>query len=160
MKMTRKDVVLMYNALTALSNTAKGEFAYAVVKNLKNMEAEISAISKLEPAQPARVVEYETKRKELIDRYALKDESGAFVIKNNMYMLNPETKDEFNKAHDELTALYNDDIKQYQASITEYNEKDLAVETEINVYFILKDNLPADIGTQEISALSKIIEGF
>lgn len=160
MKMTRKEVVLMYNTLTALSNTAKGEFAYAVVKNIKNIESEIAAISKLEPAQPKEVIEYEDKRKELIDKHALRDETGAYVIKNNMYMLNPDTKDDFTKAHTELTAIYQSDIDEYQAAITAYNDKDLAVETGVQVYMIKKDSLPADIGAQEISALSKIIEGF
>lgn len=159
MKLKRKDVVRLHNTLTAISEFAKGELAYAVIRNLKKLEPEIAAISKLEPQVPNELREYETERINVVTQYAEKDENGAAVIKNNNYIIPEKDKEAFNNSIGIVTAKYKPSIDAYSNAYQEY-EKLLEVETDFEPYEIKQAHISSEITAKQLAGISELIEGL
>ena len=159
MKLKRKDVVRLHNTLMAVSEFAKGELAYAVVRNLKKLESEILAIAKLEPEIPQELREYESARITIVEEFAEKDENGTAVIKNNNYTIPEEVRADFDTKISELQAKYAPIIDSYKNLYDEYI-KSLEVESDVDTYEIKQAHLSSDITASQIKDLSVIIEGL
>jgi hypothetical protein len=159
MNMKRRDVVRIFNALQDLSSTAKGEFAYAIIKNLRKLDSEIAAIAKLGGTVSDKYREYNDKREELARKYSEKDESGAAVIKNNSYVLVPENTEAFNTEFAALSEEYKAEIYEYNKQTKDYNDA-MEESTDVEIYRIRKENLPNDLSARDMASIMELIEGL
>ena len=86
MKMTLANVRTKYQSLLVLADChLPSKLSYAIAKNLSNLEKEAELIEK--------------QRKSMIESYAQKDETDAFVLENGNYVLG-ENLDVFCKEFD------------------------------------------------------------
>lgn len=95
MKMTLLDVINKQKSLVALADKRLPyRLAYAISKNIVKLHAEAEIIEK--------------GRKDLIDEYVVKSESGEPVIEENQYKIKEEKVEEFNTEFDNYMSMETD----------------------------------------------------
>lgn len=117
--MKKRDLIKLQGALTTIEGRPFSvKFSYFVAKNkvmIKNEFAVLDGIRK----PPAKYIEYDTKRAELAQKLADKEENGQPKIQNNNFII-VENVEEFKKQLDQLKATYSETIKEFEQKQKEF----------------------------------------
>ncbi len=110
------------------------KFSYAVMKNLKQMEAILRDNNKFRQSLPVpKFEEYEKKRIDVCLEFATKDEAGNPVIENKSYII--DNREEFDKQIALLGVEYKETIDAMADRDVKFNEY-LQEEVEIEIHTV------------------------
>jgi len=154
-KVKRSDLFLMQSAINVLAQI-KGScrFAYAVAKNKKFLDDEITILRKgVEPEQA--LIDYEKKRIELCEKHADKDDKGKPVIVNNVYQGLGENE-EFQAEMEKLADKSKDLLESRKAQLESFNEM-IKDEIEFEFWKIKLSDFPDGIAAESLLVLTPII---
>lgn len=145
--MTKKelaDVFVTYSTVTKEKDGSEKElpvgFLFTMNYNLKKMDADISAIQVIEKKREEFFNEWATKRLQVINDYAEKDENGELILKENTYVfktddIEKECLGELEKSY----APYEEKIKPINEEIAKIIEEDTDVELRKHKESDIKD---------------------
>ena len=157
MKITREKLFKLNNLLKAFKNVKSTKFAYIVVRNTKIIDEEVEVVKGLITLPPEhKSNEFETKRIELVKKWANKDEKGELVVVDGHYDVSEESLEGFNKDFAELTTEYAEALAEVEANNTKLQEL-LKEEIDVELRTIKEENLPDDLSAEELDVLETII---
>jgi len=158
--MKRKELIELYKRFNEIEHINGVEFSYKMNYNKKVIKDEIELIQSSFKT-PVQYTDYLQKEKELIYKYAEKDEQGQ--IKQNQHengniSVTINEMETFNKLHTELNEQYNESINEYVKLQQEYNtflEEDYDTSKFKNIFFEL---IPDSITMKEMEILTHFIK--
>jgi len=159
MTFKKKDLVNIEAAIRALldGKTKSKKLAYALVKNSKILEAEVTAIKEAFDTESEGYKEYLSKLREIYNIYGAKDAKGKVKITPNGFELAKEEDRE--KVTAEIKTLeenYKEAIEVRANAMTEYQAM-LDTDIELNLQSIEFDSLPEEINPEIMYILDAII---
>lgn len=156
--MKRKDFGLAIEALDSVSEIKGVKFAFAVLKNRKQIENQLEEDKPifekiLTPSDDFK--EYETARIELCELSSEKDEEGKPLIEEDKYKILDIEK--FNTELTTLTESFKDAVDDRKKQIEEYNS---LMEEEIEFVFqkVNFDILPDDLSEQQLLKIEFMLD--
>lgn len=150
--MKNQELFTLYQGLKNLNLTGI-KLNFAIIKNMKLLEAEIESIQKTLKSDE-QFEEFEKKRVELLDKYGLK-KNGNFVLENNQVVL--KDAEGFDKEFSVIQEQYADIISSREQQLKEYSEL-LQQENDIQLKKINISWIPEDIKTKDMNVLYPLIE--
>lgn len=150
--MKNQELFTLYQGLKNLNLTGI-KLNFAIIKNMKLLEAEIESIQKTLKSDE-QFEEFEKKRVELLDKYGLK-RNGNFVLENNQVVL--KDAEGFDKEFSVIQEQYADVISSRLKQLKEYSEL-LQQENDIQLKKIDISWMPEDIETKDMNILYPLIE--
>ena len=157
MKIKREKLFKLNNLLKALKNVKSTKFAYIVVRNTKIIDDEVEVVKGLvKLPDDHKSNEFETKRIELVKKWAKKDEKGELIVISGHYDISEESLEGFNKDFNELTVEYTDALAEVEATNDKLREL-LDEEIEIEIKTIKEENLPDNLSAEELDVLEVIV---
>jgi hypothetical protein len=157
MKIQREKLFKFNNLLKALKNVKSTKFAYIVVKNTKIIDDELEIVKGLvKLPDDHKSVEFETKRMELVKKWAKKDENGNLVVVGNNYDVTDEALEGFNADFNALTIEYADALAEVEANNTKLQDL-LVEEVDVDLKTIKEENLPDNLSAEELDVLDVIV---
>lgn len=150
--MKNQELFTLYQGLKNLNLTGI-KLNFAIIKNMKLLEAEIESIQKALKSDE-KFEEFEKKRVELLDKYGLK-KNGNFVSENNQVVL--KDAEGFDKEFSVIQEQYADIISSRAQQLKEYSEL-LQQENDIQLKKIDISWMPEDIETKDMNILYPLIE--
>lgn len=154
--MTKKEIIILKNSITACTNLVGVKFAYAMAKNSALLQPELDALEKA--STPTKEFqEYDSKRLELIQKYVAKDKEGKPLEVGGSYVLeDPElwgkVFEEFKKQGDNQKIV---DDRQKQSD--DYN-KLLEENVEITLFKVALEDIPPTITTGQLIGISSLVK--
>lgn len=152
--MKNSELFELFNTITAPDFKYKGaEFNYIIAKNVAKLKPELEALQKgLEATEEYK--EYDTKRIEILKKYAVKGENGEPVIENNAFKLSDKTTalkeiEELQKENKEILDARTRQEQEYQELLNK--------ESTIEIHKLKKSDLPEDMETPVMIKLFKLI---
>ena len=120
-EVAKGDLIKLWKVLDFFSNRPQPiKFSYFVAKNKMIIKDEVQILQQLvTPSQS--FIEYDTKRVELAEKYADRDEDGKPIVENNTYIIT-EKKEVFDKELAELKEEYKEAIQEFEKQLDEYAE--------------------------------------
>ena len=153
--MLKKDLFRLQQVLNHLKDVPNTKFAYALIKNLKKIDAEIGILNELKQANKTATLEYEKKRIDLCTKHAEKDEMGTPIIENNNYkILDVGT---FTKELEDLRNVHSDDFDKQLKGEAEYINL-LKEECDIDFYKMKPEDLPDNLTALQLEILEPLID--
>lgn len=156
MKLTKKQILELNEALASVGNLSGVKFAYAVARNLDKLKPEVDALNKAIAVSEEYAV-YDKARLELVKQYAVKNPDGSYktVPLNNSMQYIIKDEEAFQKALDELR-------KNHPAfAEREQLEKDYEIllkeEADVDLYIIPLSYIPEGIITAQMNGILPII---
>lgn len=176
--MKNRQLQNLHEGLKETSKLQGAKFAYAVAKNKKLIEDEVSALNEgITPAE--RYAEYDTKRVDLAKEHSKKDKKGAPVIKTSINGLKVseeqleglsaqerasvvqeyDVKDmkKFEKELELLRVEYKEEIDARAKQLADY-AKLMDEDSKIEFHKVKEENIPEDITGEQLERISEIIE--
>jgi hypothetical protein len=156
---TKREILVLNNALNLnFGNMKSTKFAFAVLKNGKNIKKEVKEVESL-IAPTSEYVKYETDRLVLAKSLAKKDDAGNPVVKkdaNGMEVF--DLTDEIDGTAQLKAFMDNnkDVLNNRQAQIDAYN-KALTEPAETVLYKISVDDLPVELEMPVVEALAVML---
>jgi len=148
-KLTRERIFQIWYVLTNLkvpeNEMLDKRFDYAKNRTLDSLTPEVTEIVKARKSGIPKYDEFDTKRKEILMKYASKDEQGNPVINGNQFSINGENLEEANKSLNELTETYKEALDERQKEIDIYNE-------------IINEEIDIDITQLSFNALPNFVK--
>ena len=155
---SREKAFKLNDLLKALKNIKNTKFAYAITKNTRLIDAELEIMKEIaQSGVPEKLQEFESKRKELIEKYAEKNEDGTFKTVNGNYDVQGDNLVAFQTDYDALTKEYADTLAENEANNAKVDGM-LKEEIDLALIKVKVDNLPDDLSAEELDALEPIIE--
>lgn len=153
--MKNKDLFGILNCINAIGNiNSSVKFSYAMAKNKKKIEAEISAI--LEGIKPSEAYKaYEQKRMDLCDKYSAKDVQGKAIIENNSYKI--ENREQFEKDIAKLQEKNKETLEVRKKQEEEYAAF-LELESTFNPSMVKLEDVPCGISVLNMDGIYPLIE--
>lgn len=142
--MKNRDLIGFSNLINTVISLKGAKFAYAIVKNIKMVQAELEILDK---AKSEKFKEYDKKRMELAKKCAKKDKAGRPVINGNSYIL--EDRESFDFGLKELREEYKEDIKDY--------EDLMGAEANISLHKIKLEDIPSDITIAQMAVIQEFV---
>lgn len=153
--MKKSDLLLLYEALRSVKNLKGAKFNYSIAKNIALLRDEAEALYKtLEPQD--EMIPYNKKRMELINKYGERDEHNNLIVDVVQKEYKVKNKKAFEKELDVVKEKYTAAIEAYEKQVEEYNVL-VRDEIEIGLYMIRLEDVPDDIVTEQMVAISAII---
>ena len=153
--MKRSEVIALYRALNNLGRLSGVKFAYAVNRNIKQLQTEIDAVQKaIEPTSEFSA--FEKERVKVAEEYAEKDGKGKPKVENGQYVFGDKL-DEYQKRYDKLIEEHKPAVDAREKQIEDVN-KLLDEEVEVNLYKIPLASVPEGITTAEMNKIMPIID--
>ena len=146
--MKKKELFELYHGLKSVEKFSGVKFAYAVAKNLRNIEPLLKEIEK-DYLPSKEFLEFEEERLQIAKTFSNEQD-------NNMIWVPKENIEEFSKLLEPIIEKYKDVINQKEINDREY-QKIIEEEIEISLYKIHIDNLPNDINAEQIQSIMSII---
>jgi hypothetical protein len=155
MKVTKKELIKIWNTLEGLSNTQLNRrFSYGIVRNKKILKDEIESLQ--EAQTPGKdYQQYNIERITLCELLADKDEDGQAVHENGEYVFT-ENRAELDEKMKELVAKNKECIDDFQQKEKEFSSI-LAEEVELEVYKMSLDVFPETIEPTVLEVLDDFI---
>lgn len=156
------EIINLYSNLKEIKGYKGVKFNYCINKNLKNLDTEVEPLGKTEQGIVSITNDFVTKRKELQQLYALKNENGDFVITNDdkglpKYNMPPDKKLEFMSKLKELEEKHKDIIAEQKLKHEEFT-KMLEEENKTFTPFTIDiKDLPEDITTEDMNKIFILI---
>lgn len=159
MKITREKLIQVFGILSQLSQektTAKG--AYGIIKNKKLVEVEIKSVEEAQKnlKYPDDLPTFHSERIALCTEFSEKDEDGKPKTEGSTFVLDPETRPEFNSKFSELVEKFKETLDEQQR-VDEDFRLFLAEEIEFVVHGIKIDDMPNGVSAAELELLGDII---
>lgn len=157
MKITKQQVLSLYEALIGVSHLSGAKFAYAVAKNLVKIKSEVEALEKAHlPFDDFKV--YDVERIKLCEEYAIKvDGKPQMEMRDGTMVYKIEDQEAFDKALKELQAKHQDAYDKRQKQLEELNEM-LKDEVEVDLHTILPEYIPQNITATQLADLMPMID--
>ena len=152
--MKNKEVITLSNQLSTLSGLKGVALSVAIVKNKKLLDAEKDALTEGVKATE-KYNEYDTKRIELAQKHAQKDEDGKPKVEGNTFVM--EDMEAFNKELDVLREEYKEELDARDKQIEEFNEL-LEKESSVELVQVTKEDLPEDITVAQMEIISSFLK--
>lgn len=160
-RMKRSEIIALNQALLGLNRISSTKFSYAVARNLRVLKDEIEAFNQAQRIElQEKIVEYDRKRVELVNKYASRDLNGKILSNEatgEAYMMN------YTAFQEELKPLkddYADAIKQREEKALEIDKLlEEEVEIEKDFYRIRAEIVPDGLTPVELFHLMPLIEG-
>jgi hypothetical protein len=155
---TKGQILMLHQALNFnYGNQKSTKFNWAILKNSKNIKAEVSKLSEMLTASQ-EFIDIENKRLELAKGLTKKDENGNPMTKqeNGRSIFVLENEEEGNKQLQDFLAANKEVYDKRQEQVNAYN-KALMEESTSKLYKISIDDLPKDLSMDFVDALSAII---
>jgi hypothetical protein len=155
--MLRKRLFELEQGMGKLSNLKGVKLNYALVKNKRLIESEISILKEIMVDQPYS--DFTNKRIAINVKYAKKNENGNPVIENNHYIIDEENLEVHNTEIAELLEQNKEVIDNFKKKEKEYYD---LLETELDAEFHVIDieEVPADITYEQMEILADFIADF
>lgn len=154
--MLRKEVLVLLQGLKDVSAYPGVKFAYCVAKNTLRCTEEAKALEAT-LVQSNEFSKYNAERIKLAEKYANKEENGQYKIVDNAYDFTPENKAKFVTEELDLRSQYKDAVDGRNKQAEEYNAL-LEEKSDVVLYKISIDLLPADITASQLLAIMPIVE--
>jgi len=139
----------------AQSNNENVKFKYAIAKNNKIIEQEVTLLNEMQ--KPSAAVQgFEQKRQMLCMENCIKKEDGSPDIKDNQFQIEPEKKEEFDAKMKELYDSNKEILDAEQAQHKAFYDI-LSEEVDIPFYTISVDNVSGDLTQQQVNILTDFI---
>jgi len=179
MSLTNQQALAMHFTLQKLSSRddLQGKFAYAVMRNLKNLKPVVDSLSEIrKPVEGFK--EFEDERVALCESYAQrapevdengmpkKDSNGEIILSNNpavsqgQYVIDTDKIEELDS---KIKALKTSD--KYASVISQMESKELQLkemlndDAQIEVFKVSPDYIPNNISPNELSILDEMLQG-
>jgi len=139
------DLAEAFKRIAKMNIVSTKKFSYALILNDEVIQSNVKAITTI--ASPSEsYLEYETKRHEIISKYAEVDGDGNIILNDNRWVTFKEGTTEL--ATDEVKLLneeYADVIELRNADIDQYNEL-LDSDVQLNIQMVDIDDVPDEVG--------------
>lgn len=152
--MLKKDILQLYKGLNSLAGLRGVKFTYAVAKNLRAIQDEITSLEKSVEADE-QYKAYDNARIELAKKHAKKDEKGEAMTENNQFVL--EDHKAFEEEHAKVRDEYTEALAARENQLAEYKLL-LDEESSVELHKINLSQVPEDISTEQMYAILPIIE--
>jgi len=154
--MKNSELFGLIEILNKLGDVRAAKFNYFIAKNKGKVLDEIKALQEVINNSDVKYREFTTKRVSLNEKYCLKKE-GKSVIENNAYKIDPENQAKFTEEINALRDASLDIINAEKDRMMSVN-KLLDEECKIVFYKLRKDDIPAEVSGNDISAIMELIE--
>ena len=155
---SREKAFKLNNLLKALKNIKNTKFAYAITKNTRLIDTELEIMKEIaQSGVPEKLQEFESKRIDLIEKYAEKNEDGTFKTVNGNYDVQGDNLVAFQTEYDTLTKEYVDTLAENEANNAKVDGM-LKEDIDLTLIKVKFENLPDDLSAEELDALEPIIE--
>lgn len=158
-KMTRSELMNLLNGFNIVNTLEGFKLAYAVARNKRALVAEQSLLKKA-TKHSDKYKEYDTKRIELCQKYALKDEAGKPKLTMGPTGMAYEGVNENPNFQEDLKVLkeeHKESIDNQEKKQEDY-AKMLEEEIEFDLYMVQSDQLPKNITVQQLDAIMPMVE--
>jgi predicted DNA binding protein len=131
------------------------KFSYAVAKNKRMIKSIIDEYeAALTPSD--KYSEYEEKRVNLARKYAKKDENGQPIIKNSVFLIEPDEQVKFEKELTTIKAEYTEEIDKYELKQKGYI-KALNEDVPVEFHMIEESDIP-ELTPKQMNAVFEFIK--
>lgn len=144
-----------------LKNLKGAKFGYALLKNIDKLQAECKAIDEARNI-PADFKEYETKRIEICEKYAEKDEEGKprkkqYAQGGFEYVID-QTNTSFTSEIEGLKEKYATAIEEFTKNEVDYKTFLTSENPEFKLTLVDIDSIPEDISVELLSVVKAFIK--
>jgi len=158
MKLTKQQVLDLYNGLQAVSNLPGAKWAYAVDRNINKLQPEINSLQRAYAINDEEYKEFNNKREQLAKKHAKKEDGKPKTITlNNKREYILEDEEAFQKEFKKLKKEYKEAVKRREEQMDEFNDI-LKDEIELNLYMIDPDYMPEKITPTQVSNIMLVID--
>jgi len=161
MAIKKKDVVAINSAINKLlegGNVKSKGLVYSLVKNVKILEPEVTALQKALETDSEDFKKYIEETRAVYTQYVDTDEQGNFkTVSNGIILKDPADKEVVQEAILALDEKYKDAITERNDEIKKYHElleEDFTVEL-VKIKFV---DLPDEVSADVIYVLEELIE--
>jgi len=156
-KLTKKQVIDLYQSLVSVGSLKGVQFAYAVAKNLSIIEPEIEAIRKANIPSD-KFNEYDKKRIELAEKHSEKVNGKAEkIMKNGVEVYNVKDEAKFVEELKKLQSEYEVAITEREAQMKDI-DKLLEEEIELLVHTVDIQHIPSDIQAKQMTDIFLMVD--
>lgn len=139
--MLKRDLVKLYTVLNGIKDRGDIKFRYAVIKNLRIVENNISALREIEDQMSSNLKPFTEKKNELIRKYG--KESGGFI---QVDVNDKQNYAKYNSAIESLNGKMKDLLDEHAKREKEYNTLlDTEVDSKPEFFLIDIDHVPLDV---------------
>ena len=166
MKYTNQDLLNLFKQLQNAEilikndNVKSTHLSYAINTNKDRITPLVTFIQN--ELKNEELNKFNTEREDICKKYAKKNEAGEFIITttNNAdtYTIEDEHKPSFDAEILAIQSKYKSVIEDFQKKIEELEKFLLEYNTEISLYYIDIDKIPADFSIDIMTLTSKIIK--
>lgn len=160
--MKNKDLLRLHRGIAGVAGLAGVKFAYAMSKN------EEMLLSELKPLEAAlkvddKLVEYEAKDREILEKYAKKDKDGKAVFTEDKkrgllnYDIDDKNRGKLKVDREKLQKEYKDTIDKREKQVKEYNEL-LEADNAFTPFKVKTENVSEAITVGQLKAIKELIE--
>lgn len=154
MKITKQDMVSLWNALENLSKIPYPvKFSYFISKNKSLIKDEVNILNELSTPSDA-YKEYDNKRAMLASELSNKDDDGNPIIQDGSYVLT-ENKEEFDKQLEILKGQYKQVVEETMKKQEELKTI-LKEDYDFDGYVIRIDDMPNEITAELMDIFIKV----
>lgn len=156
-KLTKEQILELYQSLINVGNLKGVQFAYAVAKNLNILEPEIEAIRKANNPSD-RYIEYDRKRIKLAESHSVKvNGKPEKTIRNGVEAYNVKDEAKFLEELKVIQSEYEKDIVDREKQSKEINEL-LKESVEVTIYTVNVQHIPTDIEAKQMSDIFLMVD--
>lgn len=154
MKLTKLDVIRLWNAIEACKEHKNTKFIYAILKTKKLIKDEVEMLTAL--SSPSRKFqEYQKHRVELCTKYCEK-ENARPLIENGEYVFSEENRGKFEEELIKIKAKYKDWIDERDEQMANYNQM-LKDEVDVEIHQVGLMYVPEDLNATVLEGLLPLI---
>jgi hypothetical protein len=163
--MKNSEVITLWNVLNRYQEQPQlpPKFAYAISRNKDKVASIIDALTKAQQILP-QYMEYDTKRREVCEKYALREEDGSFKLQDlngqKGYLLDHDKTEEYTKEFEALNEEYKDALEEQQVKLLEYDSllKEEVPNLESELYKVSLDVFPSMIPPVDMESFKYIVK--
>lgn len=139
------DLMEAFTKIGKTKFTSNKRFSYALILNEETLLPKVKAL--MEISKPSdSYEEYETKRNEIVSKYAETDSDGNIILKDNRWVVfKPDVKDDALNELKELDDANSDILEERQKDINDYNDI-LNTDVELVIETLSLDDIPDELG--------------
>lgn len=155
MKLTKHDVIKLWNAIEACKEHKNTKFIYSTLRTKKLLADDVEVLTAL--ASPSKKFkEYQKERVELCVKHSTKTAGGAPEIENGEYVFSTSGRVVFSADLDKLKERFADWIEERGEQMDAYDTA-LKEEVDIDVHQVALMYVPEDLDASVLSGLLPLI---
>ena len=153
--MKRQDLFALQNTLNGMTDIKNTKLSYAILKNLKKIDAELEIIKELQGKKVEGYEDFENARIALCIEQADKDDNGEAIIENNAYKVTD--LEAFQKELDKLEDEHREAVDAKQKQQKEFVEL-LNEECDLDFHKVKETDLPDDLTVAQLVGIEALID--